>query len=76
MNDNTPSTNADLMAQAAKALAKRDPYRLEQLEQIAEGWLEDRAEKDARRSMLQVMQEAAHLLDGEPTDMGWPEDDE
>lgn len=71
-----PSTVAELMEQAAAALARRDPQRLEQLERISDGWMQARWERDAQRVMLQAMAEAAEMLLDEPSDLGWDLDDE
>lgn len=72
----TPHTQADLLEQAARALAARDTEWLQQLEAHTEGWLEGRAEKDARRAMLQTMQEAAEMLYDQPSEMGWADDED
>lgn len=70
-----PHTVADLMTEAAKALIKRDPQRLEQLEQISAGWLQAGHEQDAQRAILQAMCEAADLLLDSPSEIHFDEDE-
>lgn len=59
---NHPSTVTELMAEAANALIRRDPYRLEELERISRGWMQTADEELAQIILLQAMIEAADLL--------------
>lgn len=59
---NRPTTVTELMAEAANALIRRDPHRLEELERISRGWMQTRDEELAQIILLQAMTEAADLL--------------
>ncbi|MEF9602173.1 hypothetical protein O4J55_07400 [Paracoccus sp. PXZ] len=59
---NRPTTVTELMADAADALIRRDPHRLEELERISKGWMQTRDEELAQIILLQAMTEAADLL--------------
>ncbi|KRW95719.1 hypothetical protein [Paracoccus sp. MKU1] len=59
---NNPTTVTELMAEAANALIRRDPHRLEELERISRGWMQTRDEELAQIILLQAMAEAADLL--------------
>lgn len=63
-----PRTTADLLTAAAAALIRRDSYAFEKLIATNEDWLQSDDEKRAQRKALLAMQEAAMLLDGEPSE--------
>ena len=58
----------DLLNAAATALAARDSARIQRLAAIAADWLQPESESDAQRHLLEVMAEAAYLLEGEDSD--------
>ena len=58
----------DLLNAAATALAARDGARIQRLAAIAADWLQPESESDAQRHLLEVMAEAAYLLEGEDSD--------
>ncbi|RDD68661.1 hypothetical protein [Paracoccus versutus] len=64
-----PSTVTELMAEAANALIRRDPHRLEVLEQISRGWMQTQDEEQAQIFLLQAMTEAADLLLDTPSEI-------
>jgi hypothetical protein len=66
-----PNTASELFEQAGLALAKRDPQRLEELQQISAEWLQMPYEASAQMTALHAMTEAADLLIDEPSDLGW-----
>lgn len=66
---NRPNTVTELMAEAAKALIRRDPQRLEELARIASGWMQTRDEEMAQIILLQAMTEAADLLLDQPSEI-------
>ncbi|ARC36789.1 hypothetical protein A6J80_10695 [Paracoccus yeei] len=66
---NHPSTVTELMAEAANALIRRDPYRLEELERISRGWMQTADEELAQIILLQAMIEAADLLLDTPSEI-------
>ena len=61
------NTTADLMNAAAAALARRDGHAFERLIAKNCDWMQSSAERDANNALLNVMQEAAYLLEGEPS---------
>lgn len=65
-----------LMTEAAKALIKRDPMRLEELERIASNWLQTDSEKMAQINLLQAMTEAADFLLDQPSEIEIAEDED
>jgi len=71
-----PHTVAELLNEATKALVKRDPQRLEELERISEGWLQTEEERISQYYLLHAMAEAAELLLDTPSDMEHEMDDE
>ena len=58
----------DLLNAAAAALAARDGDRIQRLAAIAADWLQPESESDAQRHLLEVMAEAAYLLEGDESD--------
>ena len=62
MNVNTTS---DLMQAAADALTARDTEALENLQNVARGWMQAEEESSAQLAMLEAMLEAAYLLEEE-----------
>ena len=58
----------DLLNAAATALAARDGDRIQRLAATAADWLQPESEAEAQRHLLEVMAEAAYLLDGEDSD--------
>ena len=62
-------TTTDLFNAAAIALAKRDGATFDRLRQINLNWLQPPEQAAAADAALQAMQEAAYLLDGEPSEM-------
>lgn len=58
------------MAEAANALIRRDPHRLEERERISRGWLQTQKEELAQILLLQAMKEAADLLLDTPSEIG------
>ena len=58
----------DLLNAAAAALAARDGDRIQRLAAIAADWLQPESEAEAQRHLLEVMAEAAYLLEGEDSD--------
>lgn len=61
------NTTADLMNAAAAALARRDGHAFERLHSINNGWMQTGDERAATAALLNVMQEAAYLLEDEPS---------
>lgn len=61
------STIDDLMTEAAAALIRRDPQRLEEIAEIAGGWMQTEQEADAQRFLLMAMTEAADQLLDQPS---------
>ena len=61
------NTTADLMNAAAAALARRDGHAFERLHDINVNWLQTDDERAATAALLNVMQEAAYLLEDEPS---------
>ncbi|RDD69872.1 hypothetical protein [Paracoccus versutus] len=66
---NHPTTVTELMAEAANALIRRDPHRLEELERISRGWMQTHDEELAQIVLLQAMTEAADLLLDTPSEI-------
>ncbi|WP_449043500.1 hypothetical protein [Paracoccus versutus] len=66
---NHPTTVTELMAEAANALIRRDPHRLEELERITRGWMQTADEELAQIILLQAMTEAADLLLDTPSEI-------
>lgn len=66
---NRPTTVTELMAEAAKALIRRDSHRLEELERITRGWMQTQDEELAQIILLQAMTEAADLLFDTPSEI-------
>ncbi|MDK8873400.1 MULTISPECIES: hypothetical protein [Paracoccus] len=66
---NHPTTVTELMAEAANALIRRDPHRLEELERITRGWMQTSDEELAQIILLQAMTEAADLLLDTPSEI-------
>ncbi len=66
---NRPTTVTELIAEAANALIRRDPQRLEELERISRGWMQTRDEELAQIILLQAMTEAAELLLDTPSEI-------
>ena len=64
------NSKANLLNAAADALAARDGDRIQRLAAIAADWLqpESESESDAQRHLLDVMAEAAYLLEGEESE--------
>jgi hypothetical protein len=62
-------TQADLLNAAASALAKRDGHAFDRIREINRNWLQSEEEAAATDAALQAMQEAAYLLEGEPSEM-------
>ena len=58
----------DLLNAAAAALAARDDARIQRLAAIAADWLQPESEAEAQRHLLEVMAEAAYLLEGEESE--------
>ena len=58
----------DLLNAAATALAARDGDRIQRLAATAADWLQPESEAEAQRHLLEVMAEAAYLLEGEASD--------
>ena len=58
----------DLLNAAATALAARDGARIQRLAAIAADWLQPESEAEAQRHLLEVMAEAAYLLEGEESE--------
>lgn len=58
----------DLLNAAATALAARDGDRIQRLAATAADWLQPESEAEAQRHLLEVMAEAAYLLEGEDSD--------
>ena len=58
----------DLLNAAAAALAARDGDRIQRLAATAADWLQPEAEAEAQRHLLEVMAEAAYLLEGEESE--------
>ena len=58
----------DLLNAAATALAARDGDRIQRLAATAADWLQPESEAEAQRLLLEVMAEAAYLLEGEDSD--------
>ena len=58
----------DLLNAAAAALAARDGDRIQRLAAIAADWLQPESEAEAQRHLLEVMAEAAYLLEGEESE--------
>lgn len=58
----------ELLNAAAAALAARDGDRILRLAAIAADWLQPESESDAQRHLLDVMAEAAYLLEGEESE--------
>ena len=58
----------DLLNAAATALAARDGDRIQRLAATAADWLQPESEAEAQRHLLEVMAEAAYLLEGEESD--------
>ncbi len=52
---NRPNTVTELMADAAHALIRRDPHRLEELERISRAWMQTQDEELAQIILLQAM---------------------
>ena len=65
----------DLLNAAAAALAARDGDRIQRLAAIAADWLQPESESDAQRHLLDVMAEAAYLLEGEESEFDSAEGD-
>lgn len=65
----------DLLNAAATALAARDGDRIQRLAAIAADWLQPESESDAQRHLLDVMAEAAYLLEGEESEFDSAEGD-
>jgi len=63
-----PNTIAELFTKAAAALVRRDGDSFERLIATNEDWLQRSDEREANRKALLAMQEAAYLLDGEPSE--------
>ncbi len=57
-----------LMSEAARALARRDGDAFNTLIQTNQDWLQQGQDRDAYDAALRTMQEAAYLLEGEPTE--------
>lgn len=66
---NRPTTVTELIAEAANALIRRDPHRLEELERISRGWMQTQDEELAQIILLQAMTEAADLLLDTPSEI-------
>ncbi|MFN8683121.1 hypothetical protein ACDP63_18590 [Paracoccus sp. P2] len=66
---NHPTTVTELMAEAATALIRRDPRRLEELERISREWMQTPDEELAQIILLQAMTEAADLLLDTPSEI-------
>ena len=66
---NRPTTITELMAEAANALIRRDPHRLEELERISRGWMQTQDEELAQILLRQAMTEAADLLLDTPSEI-------
>ena len=62
------NSKANLLNAAAAALAARDGDRIQRLAAIAADWLQPESESDAQRHLLDVMAEAAYLLEGEESE--------
>ena len=58
----------DLLNAAATAPAARDGDRIQRLAATAADWLQPESEAEAQRHLLEVMAEAAYLLEGEDSD--------
>ena len=58
----------DLLNAAAAALAARDDARIQRLAATAADWLQPESEAEAQRHLLEVMAEAAYLLEGEESE--------
>ena len=58
----------DLLNAAATALAARDGDRIQRLAATAADWLQPESEAEAQRHLLEVMAEAAYLLEGEESE--------
>ena len=58
----------DLLNAAATALAARDGDRIQRLAATAADWLQPESEAEAQRHLLEVMAEAAYLLEGVDSD--------
>lgn len=65
---NRPSTESELLIAAARALAARDGDAIQQLASIAADWMQPESEAAAQRHILEVMAEAAYLLEGEESE--------
>ena len=64
----TPHDLTSLLTAAARALASRDAHAIERLAAVSDGWLQSEAEAEAQRHLLDVMAEAAYLLEGEASE--------
>ena len=72
---NSPNTVTELMAEAAKALIQRDTLRIEELQNVARGWMQMPDETEAQQLLLEAILEAAYLLESEPSEIPVPTDD-
>ena len=68
MTTTTPHDLTSLLTAAARALASRDGHAIERLAAVSDGWLQSEAEAEAQRHLLEVMAEAAYLLEGEESE--------
>lgn len=66
---NCPTIVTELIAEAANALIRRDPHRLEELERISRGWMQTQDEELAQIILLQAVTEAADLLLDTPSEI-------
>lgn len=69
-------TETDLLNAAAKALIRRDGDAFHSLLHLARNWMQTSAEAEAQERLLRAMQEAAYLLDGEPSELAEDDEDE
>ena len=73
---NRPNTVTELMAEAAKALIQRDTLRIEELQNVARGWMQMPDEAEAQQLLLEAILEAACLLESDPSEIEIAEDEE